>query len=68
MRKPEYYYTKSSENITYRTTNSSNPPIPATKGSHLGRIDLRRFNEYLEDKISSKIYKKVAKNSRREQV
>ena len=68
MRKPEYYYTKSSENIAYQTPSSSNHQIQASKVSHLGRIDLRRFNEYLEDKISSKIYKKVAKNSRREQV
>lgn len=68
MRKPEYYYTKSSENITYQSPSLSNHQLQASKVSNLERIDLRRFNEYLEDKISSKIYKKAVKNSRREQV
>lgn len=34
--------------------------------NNLDRIDLRKFNEYLEEKISSKVYKNYLKNSRRE--
>ncbi len=65
MYKKSFNFVKSSENISHPTSSYKIDSFVPTNGNHsIGKVDLKKFNEYLEDKISNKMNKNRLKESR----